>query len=177
MGIMEDNLHGGYEDILTDYNNILDGGYDDFCYDGHDKIYNDHENGIDQDTPQEEMTTKERTIKLNPRTSHTYHEMLIGALGGKLFMPNPGLVTLGHQRNGTPSANTPHFKHGEAHVPPTIAATSPNDASTKGTSVIRPSAKQADKEVEQSIEEGGEGCEEEGYGESREEGDEEFEEG
>ncbi|KAK1404754.1 hypothetical protein POM88_004359 [Heracleum sosnowskyi] len=101
VGMEEDNLDGGYEKILKDYDNIPDASYDDF-FDG---------GNVTQARTTEDTSHEERTTEPNQKMP-TFQEMLAGAIGGKLFMPNPGFVTLGHQPNGTPCANTPPFKHG-----------------------------------------------------------------
>lgn len=70
----EANLDGGYEDILKNYDNILDADYDNFFDDGHDTLYSDHE-----DRTTEDISPEEGTTTFNPKMS-TFYKMLIGAI-------------------------------------------------------------------------------------------------
>lgn len=140
--IEEENVDGGYEDILADYDKILDDGY----------------NGLIEACKNNVIT--EPTLRFQ-----SFQEILIGACGGKFFMPNPGFVTISHQPNGTPCVDTLPFKAGKAHVLPTTAAAGP--------STEHDECKRGGLAEHEKSEKGGQGSEEEcDEIDSGEEGDE-----
>ncbi|KAF1001677.1 hypothetical protein AG4045_018920 [Apium graveolens] len=115
--IEEEEFAGQLEDILAAYDdNILHETYDDLIEASKEsnKVPSNHETLTTQPTPR----------------TQSFQEMLLGACGGKLFMPNPGFVSTGHMPNGTPCVSTPPFKHGDAHVTPTMAADGPSTEKT-----------------------------------------------